>query len=79
MKNILKITILTICLLAQTCFLTGSNTNTKNIDYILIINTYADSNPWSNSFINPIIRMASQNNKIGIYAAHLKDAYPKKS
>ena len=72
MKNILKITILTICLLAQTCFLTGSNTNTKNIDYILIINTYADSNPWSNSFINPIIRMASQNNKIGIYAAHLK-------
>ena len=72
MKNILKITILTICLLAQTCFLTGSNTNTKNIDYIFIINTYADSNPWSNSFINPIIRMASQNNKIGIYAAHLK-------
>ena len=60
-------------------FKTVSNTHTlignnakPYIDHILVINTYADSNPWSNSLINPILDMASKNNKIGVVTAHLK-------
>ena len=60
-------------------FKTVSNTHTlignnakPDIDHILVINTYADSNPWSNSLINPILDMASKNNKIGVVTAHLK-------
>lgn len=71
MRGIYKAMVITLCLLihANTSF--GNNAD-QHIDQILIINAYADSNPWSNSFITPIINMAAQDSKIGIYTAHLR-------
>lgn len=71
MRNIFKAVLIIICLLINTHSLIGNNKQT-DIDHILIINTYADSNPWSNSLINPILGIASQNNKIGAITVHLK-------
>lgn len=71
MRNIFKAFLIIICLLINTQTLIGNNKQT-DIDHILIINTYTDSNPWSNSLINPILSMASQNNEIGVITAHLK-------
>lgn len=71
MRNIFKVFFLIFCLLINTHTLIGNNAK-PDIDHILVINTYADSNPWSNSLINPILDMASKNNKIGVVTAHLK-------
>lgn len=71
MRNIFKVFFSIFCLLINTHTLIGNDTN-SDIDHILVINTYADSNPWSNSLINPILDMASKNNKIGVITAHLK-------
>ncbi len=71
MRNILKAVIIIFCLLINIHPLTGNNTQ-SDIDHILVINTYADSNPWSNSLINPILDMASKNSNIGVITAHLK-------
>lgn len=71
MRSFFKAVVIIICLLLHTNTLFSVN-NDSGIDHILIINAYTSSNPWSNGFINPIINMASQNNKIGIYVEHLK-------
>lgn len=71
MKVIYKVAFLIFCLLLNTSFLQGKDTD-NSIDYILIINTYNDSNPWSTHLITPIVNMVARNNKIGIYTAHLK-------
>jgi len=70
MGSIFKVSIIFLCLLTHTLFLAGS-TLQKNIDHILVISAYADSNPWSNSFITPIVTMASQDSTIGAYTMHL--------
>ena len=72
MKGIFKAIVITLCLLSHTLFSSGNNAPNKQIDYILIVNAYAESNPWSNSLINPIINMVSRNSNMGIYTAHLK-------
>lgn len=72
MKGILKATVITLYLLSHTLFSLGNNVHDPQIDYILIVNAYAESNPWSNSFINPIINLASRNSNMGLYTAHLK-------
>lgn len=69
MKVIYKVAFLIFCLLLNTSFLQGKDTD-NSIDYILIINTYNDSNPWSTHLITPIVNMVARNNKIGIYTAH---------
>lgn len=71
MRGIYRAMVITFCLLihANTSFGNGAD---QHIDQILIINAYADSNPWSNSIITPIINMAAQDSKIGIYTAHLR-------
>ena len=71
MKGTFKAVIITLCCLFYTLSSSGNSVD-KHIDHILIINAYADSNPWSNSLINPIINMASQNDRLGVYTAHLK-------
>ena len=71
MKVIYKVAFLIFCLLLNTSFSQGKDTD-NSIDYILIINTYNDSNPWSTHLITPIVNMVARNNKIGIYTAHLK-------
>lgn len=71
MKATFKTVVLTLCLLLNTLFSSGNNVN-SNIDYILVVNAYADTNPWSNSLINPIIELASRKSNIGIYPAHLR-------
>ena len=71
MSSKLKAVMIILCLLINTHSLIGKNTD-GNIDQILIINAYADSNPWSNSLINPIIKMAAQDDKTGAYIANLK-------
>ncbi len=70
MSSNLKALFIILCLQVNTHSLIGNNIET-NIDHILIINAYADSNPFSSSLVNPIISMASQNSKIGVYAANL--------
>lgn len=76
MKNIFKVTLIATILLVHAYTLIGSNTSykdkNKKVDYILIINTYTDATPWSNSFIHPIVNMASKNNALGVYTTHLK-------
>lgn len=71
MKSTFKAVIITLCCLLHTLISAGNNID-KTIDHILIINAYSDSNPWSNSLINPIVNMASRNEKLGLYSAHLK-------
>ena len=71
MKATFKAAVLTLCLLFNTFSSSGNNVNNP-VDYILVINAYADSNPWSNHLISPIVSMVSRSNKIGIYTAHLK-------
>ena len=71
MKVIYKVAFLIFCLLLNTSFLQGKDTD-NSIDYILIINIYNDSNPWSTHLITPIVNMVARNNKIGTYTAHLK-------
>lgn len=46
------------------------NAPSKN-DYILIINSYTETTPWSSSIIDPIIQMASKNQKLDIYIEHM--------
>lgn len=71
MRSIFKVSILFLCLLTHS-FLSAGNLPEKNIKHILIISAYADSNPWSNSFITPIVTMASQDSTIGVYTINLK-------
>lgn len=70
MGSIFKTSIIFICLLTNTLLLVGS-TPKKDIDHILVISAYADSNPWSNGFITPIVTMASQDSTIGAYTMNL--------
>ena len=42
-----------------------------DVNYVLIINTYTESTPWSNSMIYPIVSMASQDEKLGVYTEHM--------
>ena len=70
MRSILKVSILFLCLLPH-FFLSAGNLPKKNIKHILIISAYADSNPWSNNFITPIVTMASQDSTIGAYTINL--------
>lgn len=58
------------CLLMSVGFLSAKNED-NDINCILIINAYTESTPWSNSLIFPIVNMASQNNKVGIYTEHM--------
>ena len=70
MKNIRKAVIAIVCLLI--CAHTFAGENDKgNIDYILVLNAYTESTPWSNNLIYPIVKMASQNKEIGVYTEHL--------
>lgn len=71
MKNIFKAVAVIFCLFICAHTALG-NTTATHIDNILIINAYSESNPWSNSFINPIVNMASQDDKLGVSAVHLK-------
>ena len=59
MRSILKAIIITLCLLVKTYLSYSENTGT-NINHILVLNAYSSSNPWSNSFITPIVNMASK-------------------
>ena len=70
MRSILKAIIITLCLLVKTYLSYSENTGT-NINHILVLNAYSSSNPWSNSFITPIVNMASQNKQIGVYVENL--------
>lgn len=70
MRNILRAAVILCCLLTYTQSSLGNSYGT-GIDHILIINSYSESNPWSNSFITPIVNMASQNTSIGVSAAHI--------
>ena len=70
MRSIFKTSIIFLCLLTHTLLLVGS-TPKKDIDHILVISAYADSNPWSNGFITPIVTMASQDSTIGAYTMNL--------
>ena len=71
MRNLYKAVMVIICLLMNTHTLLGNDVN-SDIDHILVINAYNDSNPWSNSLINPIISMASQNTQMGAMTMHMK-------
>lgn len=70
MRSIFKASIIFLCLLTHSLLLVGNNPE-KKIDHILIISAYAESNPWSNSFITPIVTMASQDSTIGAYTIYL--------
>lgn len=70
MGSIFKTSIIFLCLLTHTLLSVGS-TPKKDLDQILVISAYADSNPWSNSFITPIVTMASQDSTIGAYTIYL--------
>ena len=70
MKSIGRTVFLVLCLMG--CMLISSGRNVeKTIDYILIINAYTESTPWSNSLILPVVNMASQNQEIGVYTEHM--------
>ncbi|WP_374046409.1 ATP-binding protein [uncultured Sanguibacteroides sp.] len=58
-----------LCMYISTSF-AQKNTSSKN-DYILIINSYTETTPWSSSIIDPIIQMASKNQKLDIYIEHM--------
>lgn len=58
-----------LCMYTSTSF-AQKNTPSQN-DYILIINSYTETTPWSSSIIDPIIRMASKNQKLDIYIEHM--------
>lgn len=40
-------------------------------DYILVINTYTESFPWSNNIILPIVNMAMQNRNLHVQVEHM--------
>lgn len=68
MNNTLKTTVILICLLVRALIMAADNQGNKEI---LIINTYTESTPWSNSFIHPIVNMVSKDAGVGIYTIHL--------
>ncbi|MDO4165620.1 MAG: ATP-binding protein [Bacteroides sp.] len=78
MRNIISIIILAFCLLAHTCPLMGNkttNTTTESnetVDQILVINTYSESTLWSNSFITPLVTLASKDVNLEVNIAHLR-------
>lgn len=72
MKYILRALLIAIlCSFICTVILYGRSPAT-DVDDILIINTYTESNPWSNNFIIPIVNMASQDSRTGVYITHMK-------
>lgn len=40
-------------------------------DYVLIINTYSESAPWSNSIISPVILAISRDDKLDVFVEHI--------
>ena len=57
MKNIYRTACWIACLLCCVHTLCGKNVE-GDVNYVLIINTYTESTPWSNSMIYPIVSMA---------------------
>ena len=53
MKNIYRTACWIACLLCCVHTLCGKNVE-GDVNYVLIINTYTESTPWSNSMIYPI-------------------------
>ena len=70
MKNIYRTACWIACLLCCVHTLCGKNVE-GDVNYVLIINTYTESTPWSNSMIYPIVSMASQDEKLGVYTEHM--------
>lgn len=54
MKNIYRTACWIACLLCCVHTLCGKNVE-GDVNYVLIINTYTESTPWSNSMIYPIV------------------------
>lgn len=58
------------CLFFYVLTLWGSETDSVT-DQILIINAYTEANPWSISMINPVVRMAAEDQKLGLVTEHM--------
>lgn len=71
MREFIQAVTILLCLLTQSVS-SYANKGDKKINHILIVNTYSDANPWSNSLILPIVNLASRHGDMGAYTAHLK-------
>ena len=70
MKNVRKVTMWIVCLFVCVTAFAEPNAGLE-VEDILVINSFTGSAPWSNSLINPIVNMASRDERIGVVTEHM--------
>ena len=70
MKNVRKVTMWIVCLFVCVTAFAEPNAGLE-VEDILVINSFTGSTPWSNSLINPIVNMASRDERIGVVTEHM--------
>lgn len=72
MSNKRKLLLLTLFTLSQLSNLFAVAARTLDRDYILVLNSYTESSPWSNNFIKPVYQsVAKSQGAITAYSEHI--------